>query len=102
MAQQQTPQQPALQIPEGLVQSYANSLNVLFTPWDFMLLFGSTRLPQAIGIGAGQAIGTVEVDVAITMSPQHAKAAVAALQQVVEEYERQFGEIHVPDTGAKQ
>lgn len=86
-----------IEIPEGVIQLYSNSLNVLTTTWDFILLFGSAQLPEKIG-GAGQAVkAAIRVDAAITMSPQHAKASAKALQDVVDGYEEKFGEIKLPE-----
>ncbi len=90
----QTP--PAVEIPEGVIQLYSNSLNILTTTWDFILLFGSAQLPEKIG-GPGQTMkAPIRVDAAITMSPQHAKASAKALQRVVNEYEKRHGEIRLP------
>ena len=87
-----------IEIPEGVVQLYSNSLNVLTTPWDLILLFGSTQLPESIGSARGQQLAAaVRIDAAITMSPQHAKAAAKVLQNVVAMYEKRFGEIRIPE-----
>ena len=88
---------PPIEIPEGVIQLYSNSLNVLTTTWDFILLFGSAQLPEKIG-GPGQTLkAPIRVDAAITMSPQHAKASAKALQSVVEGYEKRFGTIKLPE-----
>ena len=84
-----------IEIPDGVIQIYSNSLNVLTTSWDFILLFGSIQLPGTIG-GTGPTKTAIRVDAAVVMSPQHAKASVNALQKVVEEYEKNFGEITIP------
>jgi len=85
-----------IEIPEGIIQLYANAMNVVVTPWDLILLFGSIQLPETI-TGDGTAAGTIRIDAAVTMSPQHAKAAVKALQSVVDGYEKRFGEINMPE-----
>jgi hypothetical protein len=102
-----TPQQadqkaPVIRIPEGVSEFYANSLNVLITPWDFILLYGSTALPNSIATGRGAVAGgarmqsEIRIDAAVRMSPQHAKASANALQRTVAEYEKMFGSIPLP------
>ena len=91
---------PTVQISDGVSEFYANSMNVLITPWDFVLLFGSTLLPKTIRQGA-QTAGDVRVDAAIRMSPQHAKAASRVLAKLIEEYEKQVGVITLPKEPAK-
>ena len=86
----------AFEIPEGIVQVYTNAMSVIVTPWDIVLLYGSTDLPGSIRAG-GQVVPVIRAEVAIIMSPQHAKAAVKALQAVVDQYEKQFGELHIPE-----
>jgi hypothetical protein len=92
------PRTPRIQIPEGVSEFYSNSLLVGFTAWDVTLLFGSTALPESISgeTGAQQLLGNTTVDAVVKMSPQHAKAAARALNDVVAAYERQFGELHIP------
>ena len=103
-----TPQQPdqrgpVIRIPEGVSEFYANSLNVLITPWDFVLLYGSVALPNSIASGRGAITGgarsmqsEIRIDAAVRMSPQHAKASANALQRTVAEYEKMFGPITLP------
>lgn len=85
---------PSIKIPEGVSEFYANSLNILLTPWDFVLLFGSLALPATVG-SAGKVTSEVRVDAAIRMSPQHAKASSIVMQSMVAKYEETFGEIPV-------
>ena len=99
---QKTNQKPpavTIRVPEGVSDFYVNSLNVLLTPWDFILLFGSLSLPESISSGKQTLPGEIRVDAAIRMSPQHAKASASALQRMVNEYEKQFGEIATPADG---
>ena len=97
----QKPPEVTIRIPEGVSDFYVNSLNVLVTPWDFILLYGSLTLPESISSGKQALPGEIRVDAAIRMSPQHAKASAHALQRMVNEYEKQFGEIVTPADGGK-
>jgi hypothetical protein len=67
-------------------ETYANSVQVRVSVWDFFLVFG-TMLQQS----------EKEVEVrnfqGIYLSPQQAKALAAILQQNVSNYESTFGEI---------
>ena len=91
------PSQPITEIPEGVTQLYANAMNILVTPWDVALLFGSIQLPEAIAGKIGESTKSpIRIDAAVIMSPQHAKATAIALQKVVTEYEKQYGEIGLP------
>ena len=66
--------------------SYANSVQIRVSVWDFLLVFG--RL---------QPITVQEVEVqnfqGIYLSPQQAKALLTILEQNVRQYEGTFGEI---------
>ncbi len=66
--------------------SYANSVQVRVSVWDFLLVFG--RLQQ-------QTSAEVEVQnfQGVYLSPQQAKALTTILQQNVIQYEQTFGEI---------
>jgi len=85
------------EIPEGVIQLYANAMNVLVTPWDLVLLFGSIQLPEAISGTGKPTKAPIRIDAAITMSPQHAKATAKALQDVITEYEKIYGDIGLPE-----
>ncbi|HEV2965083.1 MAG TPA: DUF3467 domain-containing protein [Candidatus Angelobacter sp.] len=67
-------------------ESYANSVQVRVSVWDFLLVFG--RLQQ-------QTSSEVEVQnfQGIYLSPQQAKALMTILEQNVIQYEKTFGEI---------
>lgn len=67
------------------------------TPWDIVLMFGSTSLPATVGAGARSAQGGIRIDAVIRMSPQHAKATLRSLQNIVAEYERSYGDVRIPD-----
>jgi hypothetical protein len=75
---------------EKFVSIYSNSANVEATPWDFRIVFGELQKT-----GAGQ-ISKIEQHVAVTMSPQHAKALLGVLHKNVTEYEKHVGEIKLP------
>lgn len=67
-------------------ESYANSIQVRMSLWDFFLLIGT------IGQGSPDSI-TVRNFQGIYLSPQQAKALANVLQQNVAQYESTFGEI---------
>jgi hypothetical protein len=82
------PQQPTVKLQNApdFRESYANSVQVRVSVWDFLLTFG--RLQQ-------QTPDVVEVTnfQNIYLSPQQAKALAMILQQNLESYEKAFGEI---------
>ena len=83
-----TPQQPQLNLAQtaDYRESYANSVQVRVSVWDFQLVFGlaSSESPDQVTIRNHQAI---------FLSPQQAKALAGLLQQNVANYEQAFGEI---------
>jgi hypothetical protein len=80
---------------ERFTTVYTNSANLEVTPWDFRLTFGELqRVPNKSP--------RVEQFVAVVMSPQHAKALLAILRNHVEEYEKQVGEIKLPQPTASE
>src|SRR3954464_9962194 len=68
--------------------TYANSIQIRVSVWDFLLVFG--RL---------QPVTAQEVEVqnfqGIYLSPQQAKALLTILEQNVRQYESTFGEIKI-------
>ena len=68
--------------------TYANSIQIRVSVWDFLLVFG--RL---------QPVTAQEVEVqnfqGIYLSPQQAKALLKLMQQNVSQYEAAFGEINL-------
>ena len=62
--------------------------------YDFAIEFGEV---DKIEINKNQADMYVELKAGIVMSPQHAKAFFNILKKNLEEYEKQFGEIKLPD-----
>jgi hypothetical protein len=76
--------------------TYANSIQIRVSVWDFLLVFG--RL---------QPVTAQEVEVqnfqGIYLSPQQAKALLTILEQNVRQYEGTFGEIKLdPSIAAQQ
>jgi hypothetical protein len=73
---------------EKFFKMYTNAANLEMTPWDFTLLFGELKKTGDKMI--------VEHSIGIAMSPQHAKALAGMLVTQVKEYEKQIGEIKMP------
>jgi selenocysteine-specific translation elongation factor len=65
-------------------ESYANSVQVRVSVWDFQLVFGlaSSESPDQV---------TIKNHQAIYLSPQQAKALLNVLGQNVAQYEQAFG-----------
>ena len=82
------PQQPNIRLVNtpDYRDSYANSVQIRASVWDFLLVFGRLQ-PQT----------TPDVEVhnfqGIYLSPQQAKALVTILEQNIVQYEKTFGEI---------
>jgi len=79
-------------------ESYANSVQVRASLWDFFLSFGlvSQTTPDAVQIRNFQGV---------YLSPQQAKALLNVLQQHVSQYESAFGELKLeqqPQAGTVQ
>jgi hypothetical protein len=92
------PQQPNIRLVNAADyrDSYANSIQIRVSVWDFLLVFG--RL---------QPVTAQEVEVqnfqGIYLSPQQAKALLTILEQNVRQYEGTFGEIKLdPNITAQQ
>jgi flagellar protein FlaG len=67
-------------------ESYANSVQVRVSVWDFLLIFGRVQQQSATDV-------EVQNFQAIYVSPQQAKALMSVLEQNVIQYEKTFGEI---------
>jgi|SRR5580700_1357584 hypothetical protein len=69
-------------------ESYANSVQVRVSVWDFQLTFGlaSSESPDQVTIRNHQAI---------FLSPQQAKALLNVLGQNVSQYEQAFGTLNL-------
>jgi hypothetical protein len=92
------PQQPNIRLVNAADyrDTYANSIQIRVSVWDFLLVFG--RL---------QPVTAQEVEVqnfqGIYLSPQQAKALLTILEQNVRQYEGTFGEIKLdPNITAQQ
>ena len=67
-------------------ESYANSVQIRMSVWDFFLAFGRALPADGPGIDLSNFQG-------IYLSPQQAKALSMMLAQNVHNYEQTFGEI---------
>jgi hypothetical protein len=74
---------------------YANFINCGFTAWDIRLNFG------LVGVNETGAPNMTEL-VAVVMTPQLAKALVAVLNGHVKAYERENGEIQMPQSMVRE
>ncbi|HTX76559.1 MAG TPA: DUF3467 domain-containing protein [Terracidiphilus sp.] len=81
-----TPQQPHLTLTQSpdYRETYANSVQVRVSVWDFQLVFGlaSSESPDKVTIRNHQAV---------YLSPQQAKALWNVLGQNIAQYEQAFG-----------
>ena len=83
----QQPQMNLVQTPDYR-ESYANSVQVRVSVWDFQLVFGlaSSASPEQI---------TIRNQNAIYLSPQQAKALWNMLGQNLAQYEHAFGALNL-------
>ncbi len=85
-----TPQQPQVNLTQtpDYRESYANSVQVRVSVWDFQLVFGlaSSESPEQVNIRNHQAI---------FLSPQQAKALSNVLAQNLAQYEQAFGALNL-------
>jgi hypothetical protein len=86
MSPQQPPTKIQLTNAADYRESYANSVQVRVSLWDFFLLFGiiNQTAPDAVSILNHHGV---------YLSPQQAKALVNVLTQNLTQYEATFGEI---------
>jgi flagellar protein FlaG len=86
----QSAQQPQLNLAQSpdYRESYANSVQVRVSVWDFLLVFGlaSSASPDQVTIRNHQAI---------FLSPQQAKALWYVLGQNLAQYEQAFGVLNL-------
>jgi hypothetical protein len=80
--------------------NYVNGVAITVSPWDFCLLFirGLPNQPLSeveVEVVEGRRRGPLDAEIVqrIVMSPEHAKSMVARLQENIELYEEEFGEI---------
>ena len=85
-----TAQQPEMHLvqTDDYRESYANSVQVRVSVWDFQLVFGlaSSETPEQVTIRNNQAI---------FLSPQQAKALWNVLGQNLAQYEQAFGTLNL-------
>jgi hypothetical protein len=85
-----TPQQPQVNVTqtENFRESYAHSVQVRVSVWDFQLVFGlaASESPDQVTIRNHQAI---------FLSPQQAKALCNVLTQNIAQYEQAFGTLNL-------
>ena len=85
-----TPQQPQMTVVQtpDYRESYANSVQVRVSVWDFSLVFGlaASDSPDQVTIRNHQAI---------FLSPQQAKALWNVLGQNLSQYEQAFGTLNL-------
>ena len=83
----QAPQMNLVQTPDYR-ESYANSVQVRVSVWDFQLVFGlaSSESPEQV---------TIHNHDAIFLSPQQAKALWNVLGQNLAQYEQAFGTLNL-------
>jgi hypothetical protein len=86
MNPQQTAPKIQLSTTADYRESYANSVQVRVSLWDFFLMFGiiNQNAPDSVQIQNFQGV---------FLSPQQAKALSNVLAQNVQQYESAFGEI---------
>jgi hypothetical protein len=87
---QSGPRQISIDVPKALQAVYANVAFISLTPAELVLDFAQV-LPRSPR-GSLQA--------RVIMTPMHAKMLHMALAQNIANYERQFGEIRLPQRGA--
>jgi Protein of unknown function (DUF3467) len=85
-----TEKQPQLNLAQtsDYRESYANSVQVRVSVWDFQLVFGlaSSESPEQVNIRNHQAV---------FLSPQQAKALCNVLSQNIAQYEQAFGALNL-------
>jgi hypothetical protein len=85
-----TAQQPQMNVvqTDDYRETYANSVQVRVSVWDFMLVFGlaSSDSPEQVTIRHNQAV---------FLSPQQAKALWNVLGQNLAQYEQAFGTLNL-------
>jgi selenocysteine-specific translation elongation factor len=88
-----TPQQPQVNVTQtaDYRETYANSVQVRVSVWDFQLVFGlaSSESPEQVTIRNNQAV---------FLSPQQAKALWNVLGQNLAQYEQAFGTLSLEPT----
>jgi len=90
MSQNNQQQQPRVNLTQapGYRDTYANSVQIRVSVWDFHLVFGqaNSEMPDQLSIQNHQGI---------FLSPQQAKALWNVLGQNLAQYEAAFGELNL-------
>lgn len=87
--QQNNNQGLQIELPAQLEATYSNLVVIQHTPSEFVLDFARI-LPN---------MPTARVGARIVCTPMHAKLLLRALQQNIDRFEAQFGQIYVPQQG---
>ena len=89
------PAQPQLNVTQApdYRETYANSVQVRVSVWDFQLVFGvaSSETPDQV---------TIKNQNAVFLSPQQAKALLNVLAQNLAQYEQAFGTLNIEPQAA--
>jgi len=72
-----------------MLDVYANELELTNSPFDFCTTFGIENI-------VGQNEREIKELVRVRMSPQMAKLYMKLLNNHIQKYEQDFGEIHIP------
>src|ERR1039457_5602888 len=85
-----TPQQPQVNLTQtaDYRESYANSVQVRVSVWDFQLVFGLASSESTDQV-------TIRNHQAVFLSPQQAKALWNVLGQNIAQYEQAFGTLNL-------
>ena len=89
-----SPSQPRIQISKSpdYRETYANSVQVRVSVWDFFLNFGIVHQETPDQV-------TIENSQGVYLSPQQAKALLSMLGQNLAQYEQTFGAIALEPQG---
>ena len=89
-----TPQQPQMAVVQAddYRETYANSVQVKVSVWDFQLIFGRASSESSDQV-------TIRNQEAIFLSPQQAKALFNVLGQNLAQYEQAFGVLNLEPQG---
>ena len=83
------PQQLQIELPAQLDAVYSNFVVIQHSPSEFILDFARI-LPN---------VPNAKVGARVVMTPMHAKLMLRALQENIEKFEAQYGDIYVPQQG---
>lgn len=72
---------------------YSNAVKIVSSFYDFQLLFGS----GIINVLEENSTQIIESKFLVQLSPQHYKVLLNSMQNQLDEYEKKFGEIKLPE-----